>query len=119
VSGDGNAECALHKGPGRGNFIFFSPPLDSSPLEAGRQHSGRGGELGGGGRTRRKREGDLEERSGLEGDVDSGERGTLGGHGSDVHLTKVQLEGTGSARGRYDCENPTQRIQRSSGLDRH
>ena len=23
ASGDGNAECASHKGPGRGNFILF------------------------------------------------------------------------------------------------
>jgi hypothetical protein len=36
----------------------------------------------------------LEERSGLGGDVDSGVRSTVGGHGSDVHLTMVHLEDT-------------------------
>jgi hypothetical protein len=36
----------------------------------------------------------LEERSGLGGDVDSGVRSTLGGRGSDVHLTRVLLEDT-------------------------
>jgi hypothetical protein len=51
--------------------------------------------------------------------VDSEVRSTLGGHGSDAHLTMVHLEGTGSADGGYDCEQCTLRIQRSSGLDRH
>jgi hypothetical protein len=37
---------------------------------------------------------DLEERSGLGGDVDSGVRSTLGGRGSDAHLTMVHLEDT-------------------------
>jgi hypothetical protein len=36
----------------------------------------------------------LEERSGLGGDVDSGVRSTLGGRGSDAHLTRVHLEDT-------------------------
>jgi hypothetical protein len=36
----------------------------------------------------------MEERSGLGGDVDSAVRSTLGGHGSDVHLTRVHLEDT-------------------------
>jgi len=31
----------------------------------------------------------MEERSGLGGDVDSEVRSTLGGHGSDAHLTRV------------------------------
>ena len=46
---------------------------------------------------------DLEERSGLGGDVDSEERSTLGGHGSDAHLTRVHLEDTTarSAAGGY------------------
>jgi hypothetical protein len=50
----------------------------------------------------------LEERSGLEGDVDWGERSTLGGHGSDAHLTRVHLENTtarsapGGYRGQAD-----------------
>jgi hypothetical protein len=61
----------------------------------------------------------FEERSGLGGDVDSDVRNTLGGHGSDANLTRVHLEGTGSAHGGYDCEKRTRRIQRSSGLDRH
>jgi len=86
-----------------GKFHSFSPPLDSSALGGERQHSGCGGELGGGGCTTR-REVDLEERSVLGGDVDSEERSTLGGHGSDAHLTRVHLEGTGSAHGGYDCE---------------
>jgi hypothetical protein len=34
----------------------------------------------------------LEERSGLGGDVDSGVRSTLGGRGSEAHLTRVHLE---------------------------
>jgi len=34
----------------------------------------------------------LEERNGLGGDVDSGVRSTLGGRGSDAHLTTVDLE---------------------------
>jgi len=55
ASGDGNADCASHKGPGRGNFIFFLARLDSSALGGERQHSGRGGELGGGGCTERRR----------------------------------------------------------------
>jgi hypothetical protein len=37
---------------------------------------------------------DLEERSGLGGDVDSGVRSTLGGRGSDEHLRIVNLEDT-------------------------
>jgi hypothetical protein len=37
---------------------------------------------------------DLEERSGLGGDVDSGVRSTLGRRGSDAHLTMVHLEDT-------------------------
>jgi len=60
-----------------GKFHLFSPPLDSSALGGERQHSERGGELGGWGCTRR-REVDLEERSGLGGDVDWEERSTLG-----------------------------------------
>ena len=96
----------LHtKGQG-GEISFFSPLLDSSTLGGERQHSGRGGELGGGGWTRRR-------------EVDSEERSTLGGHGSDAHLTRVHLEGTGSAHGGYDWEKRTRRIQRSSGFDRH
>jgi len=51
ASGDGNAECASHKGPGRGNFISFSPPPARSAHRGQRQHSGHGGELGGGGCT--------------------------------------------------------------------
>ena len=31
-----------------GKFHFVSPPLDTSALGGERQHSGRGGELGGG-----------------------------------------------------------------------
>jgi len=75
-------------------------------------------ELGGGGCTRR-REVDLEERSGLRVEVDSEERRTLGGHGSDAHLTRVHLKDTGSAHAGYDGEKHTRRIQRSSRLDRH
>ena len=37
---------------------------------------------------------DLEERSGLGGDVDSGVRSALSRRGSDVHLTRVHLEDT-------------------------
>jgi hypothetical protein len=37
---------------------------------------------------------DLEERSGLGGDVDSGVRRTLGRRRSDAHLTRVHLEDT-------------------------
>ena len=55
---------------------------------------------------------DLEERSGLGGDMDSEQRGTPGGHGSDVHLTMVYLEGTRSAHAGYDCKKRTRRIQR-------
>jgi len=36
----------------------------------------------------------LEEQSGLEGDVDWGVRSTLGGRGSDAHLTTVHWEDT-------------------------
>jgi len=60
----------------------------------------------------------LEERSGLGGDVDSEERNTLGGHGSDAHLTRVHLEGTGSAHGGYDCEKRTRRIWTRRTQDR-
>jgi len=102
-------QSVLHtKGQGV-EISFFSPPLDSSALGGERQHSGRGGELGGGGCTRNT-DVDLEERSGLGGDVDSEERRTLGGHGSDAQLTRVHLEGTGSAHGGYDCEKRTRRI---------
>jgi hypothetical protein len=40
---------------------------------------------------------ELGERNGLGGDGDSEERSTLSGHGSDAHLTRVDLEGTGCA----------------------
>jgi len=61
----------------------------------------------------------MEELSGLRGDVDLAVRSTLGEHRSDAHLTRVHLEGTGSAHGGYDCEKRTRRIQRSTGRDRH
>jgi len=71
----GTQSVLYTKGKG-GKNSFFSPPLDSSTRGGERQHSGCGGELGGDGCTRR-RELDLEERSGLGEDVESGVRSTL------------------------------------------
>jgi len=51
ASGDWNAECASHQGPGKGNLIFFPTPLPRSAHRGERQLSGQGGELGGGGCT--------------------------------------------------------------------
>jgi len=74
-----------------GKFHLFSPPLDSSALEGERRHLGCGGELGAGGCTRR-REVDLEERSGLGGDMNAGVGSTLGRCVNEAHLTWVHLE---------------------------
>ena len=46
--------------------------------------------------------------------MDSEEKSTLGGHGSDAHLTRVDLEGTGSAHGGYDWEKRTRRIHQQN-----
>jgi hypothetical protein len=73
----------------------------SSALGGERQNSGRGGELGRGASTRR-RQLDLEDRSRLRQEVDSEERSTLGGHGSDKHLTRVHWENTGSSHRGYN-----------------
>jgi hypothetical protein len=51
--------------------------------------------------------------------VDLGEKRTLGGPGSDAHLTRVHLEGTGNTHGRYDSEKHTWWIRRLTGLNRH
>jgi len=63
----------------------------------------------------------LEERSGLGGDVDSGERSTLGEAHLEKHTwkTRERCAPDEGAFGGYDCQKRTQRIQRSSGLDRH
>jgi hypothetical protein len=61
----------------------------------------------------------LEEESGLREDVGSKERSTLSGPGSIPHLTRMHMASTGGAHGGYDREKCTQKIQRSSRLDRH
>jgi len=67
----------LHTMGQGGEISFLFHHHQQGALRGQRQHSGHGGELGCGGCTRR-REVDLEERSGLGGDVDSGVRITLG-----------------------------------------
>jgi len=64
----------------------------------------------------------LEERSGLEGDVDSGVRSTLGGQGSDAHFTRVHLEDTtarsapGGYRGQADLAVTEDKAGRGSNI---